>query len=205
MLFPRVYRERGHVLFDQGPFIFRGKVEEEFGAVTVTVTHLDRLERMLANVARRPNARSPICANADLPLPERSREGGPALYREPMHAGFRRPGADPGADGRGERQRHVRQVRPWEPERAVPRPAAHGHAVQLELELEPGGGDVVVVRVPDVERHQHGRCARVANHPDARDLTPGRRRPRGPGACTPPPRRRHSLREAGAVILRSLG
>jgi error-prone DNA polymerase len=47
VLFPRVYKERGHVLFDQGPFIFRGKVEEEFGAITVTVTHLDRLERML--------------------------------------------------------------------------------------------------------------------------------------------------------------
>jgi error-prone DNA polymerase len=44
-LFPRVYRERGHVLFDQGPFIFRGKVDEEFGAITVTITHLDRLER----------------------------------------------------------------------------------------------------------------------------------------------------------------
>ena len=45
VLFPKVYRERGHVLFDQGPFIFRGKVEEEFGAVTLTLTHLDRLER----------------------------------------------------------------------------------------------------------------------------------------------------------------
>jgi DNA-directed DNA polymerase III PolC len=46
VLFPKVYRERGHVLFDQGPFVFRGKVEEEFGAITVTVTHLDRLERV---------------------------------------------------------------------------------------------------------------------------------------------------------------
>jgi DNA polymerase III alpha subunit len=45
VLFPDVYRERGHVLFDQGPFIFRGMVEEEFGAVTLTLTHLDRLER----------------------------------------------------------------------------------------------------------------------------------------------------------------
>jgi DNA polymerase III alpha subunit len=45
VLFPRVYRERGHVLFDQGPFIFRGKVEQEFGVITVTITHLDRLER----------------------------------------------------------------------------------------------------------------------------------------------------------------
>jgi DNA polymerase III alpha subunit len=45
VLFPDVYRSRGHVLFDQGPFLFRGKVEQEFGAVTVTVTGLDRLER----------------------------------------------------------------------------------------------------------------------------------------------------------------
>jgi error-prone DNA polymerase len=52
VLFPDVYRERGHVLFDQGPFIFRGKVEEEFGAVTVTITKLDRLER----VSRRTGA-----------------------------------------------------------------------------------------------------------------------------------------------------
>ena len=59
VLFPDVYRERGHVLFDQGPFIFRGKVEEEFGAVTLTVTHLDRLERMLAKVAARTPARPP--------------------------------------------------------------------------------------------------------------------------------------------------
>ncbi|HKT58558.1 MAG TPA: DNA polymerase III subunit alpha [Gemmatimonadales bacterium] len=51
VLFPDIYRERGHVLFDQGPFIFRGTVEEEFGAVTVTVTQLDRLERMVAKVA----------------------------------------------------------------------------------------------------------------------------------------------------------
>jgi DNA-directed DNA polymerase III PolC len=46
VLFPGIYRERGHVLFDQGPFIFRGLVEEEFGAVTLTLTHLDRLDRV---------------------------------------------------------------------------------------------------------------------------------------------------------------
>lgn len=50
VLFPRIYRERGHVLFDQGHFNFRGKVEEEFGAVTLTITHLDRLERMRAKL-----------------------------------------------------------------------------------------------------------------------------------------------------------
>jgi error-prone DNA polymerase len=50
VLFPQVYRQRGHVLFDQGPFIFRGKVEEEFGAVTLTVTHLERLDRARAKL-----------------------------------------------------------------------------------------------------------------------------------------------------------
>jgi DNA polymerase III alpha subunit len=59
VLFPDIYRERGHVLFDQGPFIFRGRIEEEFGAVTLTVTHLDRLERMLAKVAARKPSRPP--------------------------------------------------------------------------------------------------------------------------------------------------
>jgi DNA polymerase III alpha subunit len=50
VLFPEVHRRRGHVLFDPGPFVFRGKVEAEFGAVTVTVTQLDRLERMVAKL-----------------------------------------------------------------------------------------------------------------------------------------------------------
>ncbi len=48
VLFPQVYRERGHVLFDQGPFIFRGKVEQEFGVITLTITHLDRWQRAAA-------------------------------------------------------------------------------------------------------------------------------------------------------------
>jgi error-prone DNA polymerase len=53
VLFPDVYAERSHVLFDQGPFIFRGVVEESFGAYTVTLTHLERLERMLARMEQR--------------------------------------------------------------------------------------------------------------------------------------------------------
>jgi len=46
VLFPDVYRARAHVLFDQGPFVFRGRVEEHYGALTVTVSHLERLERL---------------------------------------------------------------------------------------------------------------------------------------------------------------
>ena len=57
VIFPDVYRTRNHVLFDPGPFILRGKVEEEFGAVTVTVTHLDRVDRMLAKLEARPKCR----------------------------------------------------------------------------------------------------------------------------------------------------
>jgi error-prone DNA polymerase len=52
VLFPEIYRTRGHVLFDQGPFLIRGKVEEEFGAVTVTVTHLERVDRTPARAGR---------------------------------------------------------------------------------------------------------------------------------------------------------
>jgi DNA polymerase III alpha subunit len=51
VLFPQVFHDRGHVLFDQGPFLIRGKVEEEFGVVTLTITHLDRLERVLGRKA----------------------------------------------------------------------------------------------------------------------------------------------------------
>ncbi len=51
VLFPQVFHDRGHVLFDQGPFIIRGKVEEEFGVVTLTITHLDRLERVAGRKA----------------------------------------------------------------------------------------------------------------------------------------------------------
>ncbi len=59
VLFPEVYRTRGHVLFDEGPFLFRGKVEEEFGAVTLSVTHLERLDRAAATTSRRPGAGGP--------------------------------------------------------------------------------------------------------------------------------------------------
>jgi DNA polymerase-3 subunit alpha/error-prone DNA polymerase len=58
VIFPEVHRTRGHVLFDQGPFLLRGKVEEEFGAITLTVTHLDRVERMLAKLDAQGSAAS---------------------------------------------------------------------------------------------------------------------------------------------------
>jgi error-prone DNA polymerase len=57
VLFPEVHRTRGHVLFDPGPFLFRGKVEEEFGAITVTVLGLDRLERLAPRSRPRPGIR----------------------------------------------------------------------------------------------------------------------------------------------------
>ncbi len=53
VLFPDIYHKRGHVLFDQGPFLFRGKVEEEFGALTLTMTQLERLDRAMLKAASR--------------------------------------------------------------------------------------------------------------------------------------------------------
>ncbi len=46
VLFPDVYRRRGHVLFDQGPFLFRGLVQEEFESISLSLTHLERLDRV---------------------------------------------------------------------------------------------------------------------------------------------------------------
>lgn len=46
VLFPDLYRKRGHVLFDQGPFLMRGTVTEEFGVVSLTITDLDRIDRI---------------------------------------------------------------------------------------------------------------------------------------------------------------
>ena len=43
VLFPDVFRKRRHLLYSPGPFIIRGLVEEEFGAVTVTVKELGLL------------------------------------------------------------------------------------------------------------------------------------------------------------------
>ena len=72
VLFPRVYRERGHVLFDQGPFLLRGMVEEEFGAVTLTVTGLDRLERAAAG---RPQPSRPSGRGVSSARPRREPTG----------------------------------------------------------------------------------------------------------------------------------
>ena len=52
VLFPDVHRRRGHVLFDPGPFLLRGKVEQEFGAVTLTVNNVERLERITRSAER---------------------------------------------------------------------------------------------------------------------------------------------------------
>jgi DNA polymerase III alpha subunit len=52
VIFPEVYKARVHVLFDQGPFLLRGKVEEEYGAVTLTVAGIERVDRV-GRVGRR--------------------------------------------------------------------------------------------------------------------------------------------------------
>ena len=41
--FPRVYKKYGHLLESNRPFQIMGEVEEEYGAVTVTVERLERL------------------------------------------------------------------------------------------------------------------------------------------------------------------
>jgi error-prone DNA polymerase len=45
VIFPDVYRKVVSLLFGTGPYVMRGRVEESYGAVTLTVTALDRLDR----------------------------------------------------------------------------------------------------------------------------------------------------------------
>lgn len=45
VIFPDVYRKVVPLLFGSGPYVMRGRVEESYGAVTLTVTALDRLDR----------------------------------------------------------------------------------------------------------------------------------------------------------------
>jgi DNA polymerase III alpha subunit len=45
VIFPDVYRKVVSLLFGTGPYVMRGRVEASYGAVTLTVTALDRLDR----------------------------------------------------------------------------------------------------------------------------------------------------------------
>jgi error-prone DNA polymerase len=45
VIFPDVYRKVVSLLFGSGPYVLRGRVEESYGAVTLTVTALERLDR----------------------------------------------------------------------------------------------------------------------------------------------------------------
>jgi DNA polymerase III alpha subunit len=45
VIFPDVYRKVVPLLFGTGPYVMRGKVEASYGAVTLTVSALDRLDR----------------------------------------------------------------------------------------------------------------------------------------------------------------
>jgi len=45
VIFPEVYRKVVSLLFGTGPYVLRGRVEESYGAITLTVTALERLDR----------------------------------------------------------------------------------------------------------------------------------------------------------------
>jgi error-prone DNA polymerase len=60
VIFPDVYRKVVSLLFGTGPYVMRGRVEESYGAVTLTVTALDRLDRY---AQRRGLPWRPVAAN----------------------------------------------------------------------------------------------------------------------------------------------
>ncbi len=61
VIFPDVYRKVVSLLFGTGPYVMRGRVEESYGAVTLTVTALDRLDRY---AQRRGLPWRPVAAHA---------------------------------------------------------------------------------------------------------------------------------------------
>ena len=46
-LFPKVYQKFGHVLVDKGPFVVKGRIEEDSGNRTVTALWFGRMETTL--------------------------------------------------------------------------------------------------------------------------------------------------------------
>lgn len=42
-LFPKIYREFGNVLRGRGPYVITGKVEDEFGGMTITARRIERI------------------------------------------------------------------------------------------------------------------------------------------------------------------
>jgi DNA polymerase III alpha subunit len=159
VLFPDVYRERGHVLFDQGPFILRGKVEEEFGAVTLTITHMDRLERI--------RVRSPTCParpfaederallrKAHFPASNGSAECRPAPDRESVRAGLEGPEPFLGSVlFERQRQGHGGHRVRGDFHRAVALELPDRDPVEAQRELYPFGLEGIVVHVLKIEGH----------------------------------------------------
>jgi DNA polymerase III alpha subunit len=41
VIFPAVYRKYGHLLVTRGPFVITGRVDEEFGNLTITASKLE--------------------------------------------------------------------------------------------------------------------------------------------------------------------
>ena len=56
-LFPEVYRKFCSMLTHDRPYVLRGKVEEDFGAVTLTVSDLRFLDRPISQTTQRPMTR----------------------------------------------------------------------------------------------------------------------------------------------------
>ena len=81
VLFPDVYKARVHVLFDQGPFLLRGKVEEEFGSLTLTVLDVKRVDRLGRGAAGRGHRGGAIPPEAARPVAARPVVARPVVAR----------------------------------------------------------------------------------------------------------------------------
>ena len=53
VLFPKVYQQYGDLLLWENLFLLRGKVEESFGVITVTIEKLGSLSKMTMTMAKK--------------------------------------------------------------------------------------------------------------------------------------------------------
>ena len=63
VFFPKVYNQFCHMLNEMRPYILKGKVEEDFGFITMTVNWIGFLDRYKTKVSRSSNEDSSFCSH----------------------------------------------------------------------------------------------------------------------------------------------
>jgi len=69
VFFPKVYHRYCYMLNATRPYILKGKVERDFGAITITVNWIGFLDKYKREVSRRPKPTTPKHLSIDTQAP----------------------------------------------------------------------------------------------------------------------------------------